>query len=1467
MTTAQRLIIISFLIGRFHLAAFGATPGLPFTEDFTSTDLRDATRTNANWSTLEGALLLNTRGPLYGAYGPGLVGTDFAIFEQDTRSLALGDMDGDGDLDIVEGISNDFCRLHYNGGINPSKTAAAGFAITDDIRDTRSIAIGDLDRDGDLDVAAGNYGTTNRLYLNDGTNTPFSGMTGFDIAGDTDATVSVALGDLDGDGDLDLVAGNEGTPNRLYLNNGTSNPFDGVTGSDITSDASHTSSVALGDLDSDGDLDLVVVNFQQRGQIFLNNGTDDPFAGVTAVEFGSTVADIEPTVALGDMDGDGNLDIVTVGGDLASFDQLYLNNGTDDPFAGVIGVALNSDLDLSFSIAIGDIDCDGDLDVLTGNTGLFTQGGKNRLYLNNGSSQPFLGVEGINFTEDLQHTVALALGDLDGDGDLDAIAGNRNQVNRMYLNPASPNPYNGVAGIDINPATRATYSIVFGDVDRDGDPDMITGNNQSSTGNQPNRLHLNQGPPNYLAGVNGVEITNDMDITQEVLLGDIDDDGDLDLIAANFVQRSKLYLNNGTSDPFAGAMGQVITGPEARNTTSAALGDMNGDGRLDVLIGIARRENQLFLNNGSTTPFQGVTPFGLVVEGASNTFSVAVGDVDRDGDLDIVDGIVQSAKQLLLNNGTSNPFLGVVGSAVGPSLFEEVSYEVAFGDMDGDGDLDLVTADQSLSLPYSHPSHVYFNNGTPNPFDGVAQSPISSEFTRATALTIGDVDLDGDLDVIVANFGERDRLYLNNGTSNPFADGGGFDVSTDETYEFSVVLEDIDSDGHLDFISGSASSDPSRFFLNAGTPDPFIRAVGENIALDADFTQSLAAGDIDRDGDVDLVAGNFGQRNKLYLNNGTRQPFKDVVGSDIGSEEDSTSSMALGDIDRDGDLDLVVGNFGQPNRLYLNNGTSDPFEGASGVDIGEEARDTLAVALGDLNRDANLDLVVGNFGQPTQVYLGDGTANPFGNSLGIDVSIDAFATRGVALGDVNRDGKPDILTGNQNQPNRLYLNNGTDNPFNGVSGTDITADANNTISMALADVNRDGAVDLVAGNANQFTRLYLNNKIGAPFNGVAGRNIGSATHDTSSVALADMDKDGDLDLIAGVRNAPDRLYLNNGTLDPFSGAAGEDIASVSDDTLAVVPSDFNGDGGMDIAMGNRFQPNRFYVKQDLFKTRGVAASLEIDNQTAAIGSIVLSVTDTTPPNTSIDYWVSNDNGVKWRLIEPNAPFSFPTPGSELRWRADLKSLSAAFGPTIDAITLTAAKDSDVSASTLSFGQRDINSGPSTPKILTVTNVGFEDLNFLEPKAAITGMNASQFAFSPQPELSILAPGESVEIGIVFDPSDLGPVFATLEITTEDSANPLRSVPLSGTGVNLPTATFTPTPTSTATSTLTPTPSHTPTQTPSALLNYDIQPDPADGFVDARDLIEWLARIKEDDLPASAPKPLLFDLSLHWGRGD
>ena len=202
----------------------------------------------------------------------------------------------------------------------------------------------------------------------------------------------------------------------------------------------------------------------------------------------------------------------------------------------------------------------------------------------------------------------------------------------------------------------------------------------------------------------------------------------------------------------------------------------------------------------------------------------------------------------------------------------------------------------------------------------------------------------------------------------------------------------------------------------------------------------MALGDVDGDGDLDLVAGNFDGTNRLYLNNGTADPFNGVTGTNISGDAQQTYSIALGDVDGDGDLDLVAGNMSQANRLYLNNGTADPFSGVTGTNISGDAHATCSIALGDVDGDGDLDLVAGNWGQTNRLYLNNGTADPFNGVTGIDISSDAHYTYVHCAGGRGRRRRPG--PGGREyygQTNRLYLNNGTADPFNGVSGTNISA--------------------------------------------------------------------------------------------------------------------------------------------------------------------------------------------------------------------------------------------------------------------------------------------------------------------------------------------------------------------------------------------------------------------------------------------
>ncbi|OQX27669.1 MAG: hypothetical protein BWK80_04165 [Desulfobacteraceae bacterium IS3] len=427
---------------------------------------------------------------------------------------------------------------------------------------------------------------------------------------------------------------------------------------------------------------------------------------------------------------------------------------------------------------------------------------------------------------------------------------------------------------------------------------------------------------------------------------------------------------------------------------------------------------------------------------------------------------------------------------------------------------------------------------------------------------------------------------------NVFPDDFGLTVREGKNYTLSplvadihnttsVVSGDIDKDGDIDLITGNDGA-PSRLYLNNGTADPFRGAFGMDIASDSYHTRSLVLGDIDGDGDLDLIAGNEGGGNRLYLNNAAGNLFKDLVGINVNITTDNyrTQSLALGDIDGDGDLDLIAGNDAAPNRLYINNGSPNPFRDMQGKDITTDSHYTRSIVLGDIDGDGDLDLIVGNDGEPNRLYLNNGTDDPFKGIVGMNISGDSYSTRVLALSDVDSDADLDLIVGNDSESNRLYLNNGTGNPFDRVTGKEITTDSRHTRSLVLGDIDGDGDSDLIVGNEGELSRLYLNNGTDDPFDRVTGTIITNSEH-TASLMLTDADSDGDLDLIAGNTDSPNRLYLNNGTQNPFRDVICADIGMSGDNTIgnSIIPlPDFNGQLVVPVTVNDgMMSSNLFYL--------------------------------------------------------------------------------------------------------------------------------------------------------------------------------------------------------------------------------------------------------------------------------------------------
>ncbi|MEM7245826.1 MAG: FG-GAP-like repeat-containing protein [Acidobacteriota bacterium] len=310
----------------------------------------------------------------------------------EARQVLLADFDGDGDLDaLLPGHpTNSLWRNDGSGSFTQEPLASIGHWA----------AVGDIDGDDDLDYIAAREGAGNVVWHNDGSGSFTAGQSFV-------ASLRATLGDLDGDGDLDLWVGIYAQPDQVWLNDGTGVFTD--TGQSLSNGPglpeNRTQDTALVDIDGDDDLDAIVVtgesNATHLNTIWLNDGT-----GVFTA-FGDLGAINGRAIVAADFDGDGDADVYQAG---RGIDEVWFNDGS--------GVFTDSgqrfDTGHVASVAAGDIDFDGDLDLFIG-----VGGNPDRLLCNDGTGQFTDSGSSIGAS----FTSRYGLGDLDGDLHLDLFVG------------------------------------------------------------------------------------------------------------------------------------------------------------------------------------------------------------------------------------------------------------------------------------------------------------------------------------------------------------------------------------------------------------------------------------------------------------------------------------------------------------------------------------------------------------------------------------------------------------------------------------------------------------------------------------------------------------------------------------------------------------------------------------------------------------------------------------------------------------------------------------------------------------------------------------------------------------------------------------------------------------------------------------------------------------------------------------
>ena len=476
---------------------------------------------------------------------------------------------------------------------------------------------------------------------------------------------------------------------------------------------------------------------------------------------------------------------------------------------------------------------------------------------------------------------------------------------------------------------------------------------------------------------------------------DVDLDGDLDLLSEHPFSYIRFYRNDGGP----GAAANYTLGADTlRDVSGSALfsdrqnipnaTDIDCDGSLDLMIGrltgtITRYEAEGVDADGVpqfrfvTDNFEDIEIVAAIQGSLHGANTMALGDVDQDGDEDLFWGDFFEAGLLFIEN---------TGSCERPVL-----------------------------------------RGQPQPFP--AANPVSTSGYNAPAL--GDLDLDGDLDLVMGVLGgafNPNRTTVDNLYRMEQQADGSFEITTsrllrmvDVGSESLPVLQDLDGDGDIDLLLSNKiepdDPDAGRLFVfeNVGTVDSPRFHMREPVeGLVPSYHYAPAFGDLDGDGDDDVLMGGWRDEVAYYRNDGDGMPpsWTLVDSAFVTLSRGRNATPALSDLDGDGDLDLMVGEASGALNFYRNvGGSGEPrFELVSDefgdMDVGRRSAPTFA----DLDGDGLDDLVVGSEASGLVAYRRASASAPeFVPMEAPDVRLPSFTTP--AFADLNGNGTLDLVSG------------------------------------------------------------------------------------------------------------------------------------------------------------------------------------------------------------------------------------------------------------------------------------------------------------------------------------------------------------------------------------------------------------------------------------------------------------------------
>lgn len=807
---------------------------------------------------------------------------------------------------------------------------------------------------------------------------------------------------------------------------------------------------------------------------------------------------------------------------------------------------------------------------------------------------------------------AIATADFNGDGRSDIVIADSGTDSLTVLTSSA----NGSFSSSSYSLAGTPEAIAIGDINGDGKADLVVVTQTSYGGSAANNVSilLGNGSGTFAAATN-------YDLSYpptSVALADFNGDGHLDVVAA-CGPLVRVLLNNGS-----GVLGspQIATVPNGGEADQIAIGNIAGNNRPDVVVAdevsntiyVFPDQSNGHLNAGTAYPLNSYigglsvadvtgdgkvdvvtasavlpgTGSGLgsaISAGLLGSYPFALGDFNGDGHADLAAAATNNGGQFVQLNNGSGTFQAPT-QWFGDSVQQSIA-AIATGDFNGDGKLDVVTADPSNNTVSIHLGE---GNGLLAPTaQRVAMGALPAGLVSA------DFNGDGHLDLATANASSNSVTVLFNNGLGSFPTSATYSVGDDPR---AILAGDFNGDGKLDLAVANYDDNTVSILMNLGNGQ-FAPAVSYTVGQKP---IALAVGDFNGDSKADLVVADFGSPSVNVLMNNGSGTFASAVSYTVN---DNPSSVAVGDFNGDSHADIVVSTYAGQNVEVLTNNGSGAFGSATSYSLGTGVE---ALVAGDFNGDGKSDIAValatggvdvmlakvGGFNAPTNVFTGTAVGLAIGDvsgdsKLDLVVSEGNYSYTGVVavligtgsgafsspveyangtgartapvIGDFNGDSKADIAiaTGTYGAGGiSLFLGRGGGvlNAPALYHGTGV-----NPSSIATGDINGDSKLDLVVADyQDSMVSVFLNNGNGS----FAAPQTYSVGQGPAGVAVGDFNHDGKLDIaVANYLDDTVSVLINNG-----SGFNAAQTFSVGTGPKSIVVSDFNHDNYSDIAVGD-----------------------------------------------------------------------------------------------------------------------------------------------------------------------------------------------------------------------------------------------------------------------------------------------------------